>query len=202
MKVKSEQDYAIVYHGTNSHHAKNIQKHGFKLDKKTRGATSELHNQTGITDAQSSKYHYVTTSIIEAAKYAKIHENPVIVRVVCLKKWLDRDPEADSDTAFRIKDNISHSLVLPRNPNKMTIEKARKISKKLSGKEDIAEDFLKKLKDSVRSTVEDDRVIEQVVSPVQEALAVSQKELEKIKKITGGEFKEGEIFSLDPEDLE
>ena len=78
----------------------------------------------------------------------------------------------------------------------------QKISEELTGKKTISGDFLQILTKTVKSTEEDKKLLGDVVSPVQEALAASRKALEKIQKITGGEFKEGEIFSLDPEDLD
>lgn len=203
MTIKSVQEFAIVYHGTSSKHAKEIRKHGFKSKKKESGATLRLYQKTGIEDSQSWKYHYVTTSLKEAAEYAKIHKNPEIVRVVCKKKWLDKDPEAGSDTAFRVEGDISHSLVLPRNSDELTTRKVDKISKKLFGEASIKnEDFKKALKDSLQSTEKDNRMIEQVDSAVKQVEDRNQKALKKIEQLTGGEFKEGEVFSIDPEDLE
>lgn len=93
-----------------------------RIKEKTKGSTDIFYenikkNNTTMQldyDENAENYNYLTKDKKEAAKYAKIHENPSIIRVIITKqKNLQIDPEAKTTTACRTSQDIGKEYVLP-----------------------------------------------------------------------------------------
>lgn len=198
MSISSKEDYVIAYHGTSHDWAEEIRRNGFELDRKQNGATFELFEKTGRSDPKSKKYHYLTTSLKEAAQYAKIHKNPEILRVICKRKWLEQDPQAGSDSAFRTTINIKRRCVLPTEISSLDKTKVTKIKDIIFEKKQTPAEFHQKLKEAVKSTAYDKEVIRKELSAVQMVEKQGQQDLDAILK--GGfkltDLREGMIFSF------
>ena len=105
--------FEMVYHGTNLESAEQIRKHGFRLNKKMKGATNVLKEASGISDENHRHFHYVSRSFTEAASYAKIYKEPEILSIVCPSEILMPDyASANEQTALKFKNGAELVKIL------------------------------------------------------------------------------------------
>ena len=194
--MKIEEQFTIGYHGTSDRYAERIRYHGFKFDQKGKnGATKIFRKLTQQNDRIAKKHHYISTSITEAASYAKLHKNPEIVRIVCLTSWLNtKDTEAGTNTAFRINRDIPKEHILPKAKSDLTQSKINNIQTALGTKNDIYE----YLTTAMSTPQEDGMLINKAKSFIKEAEAANEQRLEDIKKsgVSLHDLKEGDIICL------
>jgi|GEM_PF-6457361 len=192
-------DVCVCYHGTSLEMANSIYENGFKIKYKKDGANKALQNATALIDKTAACFHYVSTSKKEAAGYAKIHKNPKIVKVICLKNWLENDTESVTQTAFRIRKDISRKFIIKDecNIDRFLNKVERKINFKLTKSE---RDNIKRQAGDLQ---EDKLILRDAVSPVTEEQACDKKRLQVLDKMVGlDNLQEGQVYTLDPDELD
>jgi hypothetical protein len=105
-------DVDLFYHGTSTKSVESIEKHGFKVSKKTGGCNEILGKHNGLHDPNSGGYNYFTTDRKVAAEYAKMHTDPAIVRLITRPSIMSPDLEDPTDTVFKTSKKVSKICVL------------------------------------------------------------------------------------------
>ena len=111
---------STLYHGTKREHVPSIRKNGFRMDRKTEGATEGgagnfmmRFSRGGIT--ASSEHHYLSSSRQMAKDFAMYADpdRPALVRTIGVANnvHLERDPYSEGP-ALRTRDSIPPAHVL------------------------------------------------------------------------------------------
>ncbi len=199
-KAFEEYKKHLFFHGTSREAAKSISKHGFKIENKTSGCADIFSKQFGIEDTAAKKFHYLM-GLNSAARYAKMHEEPKILRVIvppCIR--LVPDPEGYDPDEMRTSDDISSTFILPTSKDKLSTDQLKAINKLLNI--DLSEDNNKKLlkviyKQIIKKQKDDLDLIEKSLDFKSEQQKVIDSELNQIRKsINLKDLKEGDVISL------
>ncbi len=203
-------DLCMFYHGTSETSAHEIRKYGVDVDRKSKsGCAVKIAGGYGLNDKSSKKYNYLSKSIEHAAKYAKMHSHPEIVRVIYLLDRVKSDPEDPDVCAVRTKDRISRLFVMPKSSRDLTDKKikrmANKFFKKKGGIDRSSQRSAvrKRLREIAHWNERNDlELLRRTISPIDEEKERDEHTLKVIER-TGvdiSQLKEGMEFSVVIED--
>ena len=193
----------LMYHGTDKKYARKILKNGMKIKLKEQGCDSLLSQAFGLRDDSASKYHYLMGKK-SAARYAKMHKEPVILRVIIPKTLkLEKDPQRYEEDERRTKENIKSACILPMNADDLSKKQIKKINKLVCKESFFCHHHLKKLKKLIQKeilldTQDDQKILAEVkdfMSMEKTRNAFTMKKL-KDSGINLADLKEGQEYTI------